>query len=321
MDTSIGCPSAAVINSMGFCIFFRPDCFLNSFKTRQSLIFAIEVMNTYRFCKVLVLLVALVSILSGCSEYNKVLKSTDINYKYTKAKEYYDSTYYYKSLPILEELIGLTRGTQLAEDVYFLYARSHFGVKDYYLANYYLRTFTKTFSNSTRAEECLFLAAECSYELSPSYSLDQTDTRNAIDEYQLFLDKYPNSHLKDSANHQIERLSLKLERKAYENASQFAKTLKYKAATSALKDFIREYPGSMYREEAMYLIVKCQYMLAEGSVEEKKLERMRAVAENYRTFAAAFPSSKYLGTVETYFRRSEKQVEKLSSTTSEQPKK
>jgi outer membrane protein assembly factor BamD len=278
-------------------------------------------MNMKRLFYIIVLSLTVVWILPGCSEFNKVLKSTDINYKYTKAKEYYDSSYFYKSLPILEELIGLTRGTQLAEDVYFMYAKSHYGVKDYYLANYYLKTFTKTFTNSPKAEECLFLAAECSYELSPTYSLDQTDTRNALDEYQIFLDKYPNSHLKDSANHQMERLSLKLERKAYENAYQFAKTLKYKAATAALKDFVKDYPGSIYREEAMYLIVKCQYMLADGSVEEKKLERMRAVAENYRTFAAAFPESKYLGDAESYFRKSEKQVEKLSSTASEQSKK
>lgn len=258
-------------------------------------------------------------LVAGCSEYNKVLKSTDIEYKYTKALEYYHEESYYQALTILEELIGLTRGTQRAEEVYYYYAKSHFGVEDYYLANYYLKTFTKTFANSPKAEECLFLAAECSYQLSPSYSLDQTDTRNAIDEYQLFLDKYPYSNLKDSANHQIERLHMKLERKAYENARQFAKTLRYKAATSALKDFLKEYPASQYREEAMFLIVKCQYMLAEGSIEEKKLERMRAVGENYRTFAAAFPESDYLAEAESYFRKSERQIEKLSSISTSQP--
>jgi outer membrane protein assembly factor BamD len=278
-------------------------------------------MNGIRLFKTFLIAIVAAAILSGCSEYNKVLKSTDINYKFTKAKEYYDKEYYYKSLPILEELIGLTRGTQLAEEVYFLYAKSHYGVDDYYLANYYLKTFAKTFANSPRSEECLFLAAECSYKLSPSYALDQTDTRNALDEYQLFLDTYPHSHLKDSANHQMERLNMKLEKKAYENAYQFAKTLKYKAATSALTEFIKEYPGSIYREEALYLIVKCQYMLAEGSIEEKKLERMRAVAENYRTFATAFPESEFLSDAETYLKKSEKQVEKLSSTASEQSKK
>jgi len=48
---------------------------------------------------------------------------------------------------------------------------------------------------------------------------------------------------------------------------------------------------------------------------------MLAVAENYRTFAAAFPTSKFLGDAEDYFQKSEKQLEKLSSTSSEQSKK
>jgi outer membrane protein assembly factor BamD len=165
------------------------------------------------------------------------------------------------------------------------------------------------------------LAAECSYLLSPTFSLDQTDTKNAIDEYQLFLDKYPHSHLKDSANHQIDRLNKKLEIKSFENASQYAKTLKYKAAISALKDFLKEYPASEFREEALFLMVKCQFMLAEGSVEEKKLDRMRTVGEFYRTFAAAFPESKSLADAESYFKRSERQVEKLSSTSTAQPQK
>lgn len=258
-----------------------------------------------------ILILALV-LSSGCSEYNKVLKSTDIDYKYTKAVEYFNKEQYYRSLPLLEELIGLTRGTQLAEDVYYYYARSEYGAKDYYLANYYLKTFTKTFSNSPKAEECQFLAAECSFQLSPSSSLDQTDTKNAIDEYQLFLDKFPYSNLRDSANHQIQRLNEKLEQKDYEIAYQYAKTLRYKAAVFALKDFLKEYPDSKHKEEVMYLIVKCHYLYADGSVEEKKLERMRSTSESYLTFASAFPDSKWLKEAESYYEKSLKQVKNLT---------
>jgi len=174
----------------------------------------------------LILIVSVLA-LAGCSEYNKVLKSTDIEYKYTKAVEYYNNDECHKSLPILEELIGLTRGSSRAEDVYFYYANSHYCVKDYYLANYYFKSFAKTFTNSPRAETCQFNAARCSYELSPTYSLDQTDTRNSIDEFQLFLDKFPNSNLRDSANKMINLLNSKLEIKAFENAAIFEKTGKY----------------------------------------------------------------------------------------------
>jgi outer membrane protein assembly factor BamD len=95
-------------------------------------------------------------VLVSCSEYSKVLKSTDIEYKYSKAVEYHNSEEYFKALPILDELITLTRGTQRAEDVYYYYAKSHFGVKDYYLANYFFKNFAKVWSHSTGPKNVCF---------------------------------------------------------------------------------------------------------------------------------------------------------------------
>jgi len=259
------------------------------------------------------LFIVCILVLSSCSEYNKVLKSTDIEYKYTKAVEYYNNKEYHKSLPILEELIGLTRGSSRAEDVYYYYALSHYGVKDYYLANYYFKSFAKTFSNSPRAEECQFNAARCSFELSPTYSLDQTDTRNSIDEFQLFLDHFPNSNLRDSANKMIVLLNSKLETKAFENAKIFEKTGKYKAASQSLKQLLKDYPATVYKEEVLYLIVKSDYLFAEGSVEEKKLDRFRSTIESYITFANSFPESKKLKEAEGYYKSSQKQVEKMTT--------
>ncbi|MFM7730304.1 MAG: outer membrane protein assembly factor BamD [Flavobacteriales bacterium] len=267
-------------------------------------------MTTFR--RNLVLGFTLVALLASCSEYNKVLKSTDMDLKYNKAIEYYGEEDYYKSLTLLEELISLTRGTQRAEDVYYYYAKSHYAVRDYYLGNYYLKNFTKTFATSPRSEECLFLAAECSYQLSPNFTLDQTDTKLAIDQYQLFLDQYPGSHLKDSANHRIEDLHAKLERKDFENAKQFYKTIKYKAAISALAEFLKAYPISIYREEAHFLQLKSCYEYAMGSIEEKKLERFRVTCETYRTFAAAFPNSERLKEATSIFEKSQRQVEKYT---------
>ncbi len=269
-------------------------------------------MNKY-FLFITLLLTAL--LFSKCSDYNKVLKSTDVNYKYTKAKEYYDSSECYKAIPIFEELIGLTRGTQLAEDVYYYFSKSQYCVKDYYLSNYYFKSFTKTFPNSPRAEECQFLAAMCSFELSPNYSLDQTDTRNSIDEFQLFLDKFPDSNLSDSANAMVAFLNSKIEKKNYETATQYAKTQKYKAAVQSLNQFMKDYPDSRYREEAYYLIVQCNYEFAMGSIATRKMERLRATNESYLTFASIFPDSKWLKDAELYYRKSSNQIESLMNTT------
>jgi outer membrane protein assembly factor BamD len=254
-------------------------------------------------------------LIASCSEYNKVLKSTDTELKYTKAVEYFNKGEYYKSLPIFEELIGVTRGSQRAEDVQFYFARCQYGVQDYYLANYYLKTFAKSFPSSPRSEECLFLAAECSYNLSPGYTLDQTETRSAIDEYQLFLDQYPGSHLKDSASHRIETLSFKLEKKKFEIARQYATTMRYNAAVMALNDFLKEYPASKYREEAMYLIVKSRYEHAIGSIESKKMDRLRLVSESFHTFANSFPESEMLKDAESYQKKAVRELARASSET------
>lgn len=259
------------------------------------------------------LLTCLMLLVMGCSEYNKVLKSKDIELKYAKSVEYYNNGECFKSLALLEELIGLTRGTQRAEDVYYYYAQSQYCTKDYYLANYYLKSFAKTFSNSKRAEECQFQAAMCSYKLSPSYSLDQLDTRNAIDEFQLFLDTYPQSNLRDSANKMIGVLSAKIEKKDFEVARQYYKTMKYKAAVQALKLFSQEYPSSQYKEEAMFMIVISNFEYAMASIEGKKLERLMATNESYLTFAAAFPESKLLKEAEGYYMKSSNEIEKLKN--------
>ena len=235
-----------------------------------------------------------------------------MEYKYQRAVEYYTKGECFKALPLLEELIGLTRGTQRAEDVYYYFGKSQYCVKDYYLANYYFKTFSKTFSNSARAEECQFMAAYCSYMVSPNYTLDQSDTKLSIDEFQLFLDKFPNSALRDSANNMVETLNYKLELKDTDIARQYVKTMKYKAAVSALKDLLKNYPATKFKEEVLYLIIFSNFEYASGSVENKKLERFRATNESYITFASAFPESRWLKEAESYYVRSSKQIEKLT---------
>lgn len=276
-----------------------------------------EMINFAPFMKrpvyIIVMLAVGALLWSGCSEYNKALKSNDWKVKYDAAVKYYNAGDCYKALPLLEECIGLTRGTQVAEDVYYYYAKTHYCVKDYYLASYYLKNFAKTFSKSSRAEECFFLSAYCTYQISPQYSLDQSDTKKGIDELQLFLDTYPTSSLRDSANHMIATLNAKLEIKAFENARQYFTTERYKAAVNALGEFIKNYPSSKYKEEAYHLIVESYFRYAEGSIEEKKLERYRLVTESYITFATAFPDSKKLKDSEVFYEKSRKQIEKLTA--------
>ncbi len=249
---------------------------------------------------------------TSCTEYNKILKEKDLNKKYEAAVKYYNEGECHKAMPLLEELQGPTRGSAISEDVQYYFAMNQLCIKDYYMAGYFLKAFAKNYSRHPKAEECLFQSAYCSYQLSPDYTLDQTDTHNAIDDFQYFLDRYPNSTLKDTANVLISILNAKLERKDFENAKLYVKTERFKAASIALKQFITKYPSSQYREECQYLIVKSNYLLAMGSIDSKKLERFRGTIESYITFANSYPESIWLKEAQTFFDKSTKQVEKLT---------
>ena len=226
-----------------------------------------------------------------CSEYSKVLKSGDLERKLTFAHTALDSGNCFQALPLYDELMQLTRGSERAPDIHWDRALTHECVNDFYLSRYYFQSFAKTFPNDPRVEEAMFRAALCSYYLSPEASLDQTDTRTAIDELQLFMDRYPASMLRDSSQHMVDNLRHKLETKAFLNASLYHKTGNYKSATIAMEHAMEDFPGSPYQEELQFLILDSHFQYAEQSTARRKLERYNEAIQAFHTFATRFPES------------------------------
>ncbi len=64
---------------------------------------------------------------------------------------------------------------------------------NYSTAGYYFNRFSKNYPKSSKVEEADFLSALGYYKSAPRYSLDPTDINKALEAFQLFIDKYPNS--------------------------------------------------------------------------------------------------------------------------------
>ena len=251
--------------------------------------------------------------LTSCTGYNKALKSTDTEEKWEFASNALENNECIKALPLLEECVSLTRGTQRAEQVQFKFAEAHFCVRDFYLARYYYHTYAKTFPNSPLVEDVEFKGAVCSYNLSPNWSLDQTETRSAIQEFQLFMDKYPSSAHRDSAQTMIDQLRSKLERKSFESAAIYHKTGQYKSATIALRNALKDYPDSQYRERMHFLIIDSYYQYALLSTDRRKIERFNDATDAFHTFATRFPKSEYYSEAQNIYNHCVKSVETLES--------
>jgi len=247
--------------------------------------------------RILKLLFVALLLLTGisCSQYQKVLKSDDLEFKYEQATKYYEDGEYFKARSLYEELIGLYRGLGKAEEIYYYYAYCHYYLEDYVMAAFYLKNFIRTYPNSEHAEESMFTSAYCYYLNSPGPSLEQTSTLRAIDELQLFANRYPKSPRVAECNDLIDVLRDKLETKAYRNALLYFNLREYKASIVSFGNVIKDFPDTKYKEESLFYILKSNYLLAINSIESKKIERFKATIVAYNVFESYRPAVAELG--------------------------
>ncbi len=261
-----------------------------------------------KISRTITLIILSIFIFTSCSEYQKVLKSTDYKLKYEKANEYYQNKDYYRAQALYEELLSIYKGTDKAESIYYYYAYCYYNQKDYTLAAYHFNNFVSTYPNSEHAEECEFLGAYCYYLESPESDLDQTNTHKAIDALQLFINKYPKSTRVAEANDLIDKLVFKLETKSFNNAKLYFYLGEYKSAVISLKNSLKDFPDSQYREQLLFLILKSNFLLAKNSIESKKNERYQNTINEYYNLIDEYPNSKNIKEAEKIYNNSVKQI-------------
>jgi outer membrane protein assembly factor BamD len=247
------------------------------------------------------LFVLTLMLFASCSDFNKVLKSTDYEFKFKKAIEYYEAGEFVRSGTLLQELLTIYRGTSRADQIYYYYAKSMMGQRDYLMATQYFRTLLREVPTSSYSEEAQFMVGYAAYLQSPKVRLDQEVTVNAIDALQLYINLYPFNEKVDEAHRLIDELRDKLVEKSYLNARLYYDFENYKAAVVSLENALKDYPDSKYREELLYMLVKSKYLLAVNSVEDKKELRLSSALDEYFAFADEFPESKYKREVDRYY--------------------
>lgn len=242
-----------------------------------------------------ILLIALtITVLASCSGVEKVVKSTDFDSKYDIAMKYYNENSYTKAIQIFENLILYYRGREHAEDIAWYYAQSLLKEDDYYSAAYQFNNFARHYPYSDRAEDARFESAYCKYLDSPSYTLDQTLTKEAIAEFEAFAERYPHSTHIPEVNEYLDEMREKLMLKDYDIAYNYYHIEAYHAAYLSLQHFLSYYPESSKREEAMFYTLRAGYEYAMNSREDKMRERLQQVINDFDRFNTSFKDSKYI---------------------------
>lgn len=259
-------------------------------------------------------LIILPVIFASCSEYNKVLKSTDYEKKFEYAKKYFEEKKYARAYTLLEDVVAIFKGTDKAEESLYLLARSYFLSKDYLTSGQYFTTYYNNYPKGEYTELARYYAGYGYYLDSPDPRLDQTGTYKAIDELQMFLEYFPHSDKAEEVQKMLFELQEKLVEKEllsvrmYYNLGNYMGN-NYESAVITAQNAIREYPYSKYREELAMLILRSKYEEARQSVEEKKPERFRDVVDEYYSYKNDYPDGKYNKEADRIFKDANKYIQ------------
>ena len=253
----------------------------------------------------------IIALFASCSEYQKAMKSEDVAVKLAAATHKYEEGKYNKAIRLFEQIASAYRGKPEAENMFYMFAQSYYKTKQYYLAGYQFESFAALYPKSKNVEEASFLGAKSYSELSPTYSLDQSDTDKAISKMQDFINKYPNSQHLAEANAVTKVLQQKLEKKAFEIAKQYNTISDFKAANKAFDNFLADFPGTIYKEKALYYKLDSNYNLAINSIPSKMQERLIDAKAAYNSLMKYKADTEYKNTADEMLARIEKDLQQF----------
>ena len=241
--------------------------------------------------KYVVIAWASLALLSCKGQHGAAMKSADKNFILETANQYYAKKKWSKAIALYDRLPNLVAGTEDAPEVLFKSAYANYYDKNYKLAGHQFRNFSTAFSQDARREEAEYMSAICYYQDSADYNLDQGSTEDAINSLQDFLNNFPNSERTKDINEKIEKLTFKLEYKAYEQARNYFKIADYRAAVVAFENVLEDYPSTKLKPQIFDYIMKSRYELGMHSIYDLKKERLESAIAFSKEYEKTFPDS------------------------------
>ena len=254
----------------------------------------------------------------SCTDYNQVVKTQDYEYKYEAAKQYYAEGQYNRAALLIQDVLSVLKGTDQGEESLYLSGMCNMKAHAYEAASTIFRKYYQTYPRGKYVEEARYNCGLSLYNITPEPKLDQTETFQAVTEFQNFIENFPASRLRPQAQDMIFKLQDKLVEKEYLSAKLYydlgtyignGTNGNYGACIVTAENAIKDYPYTSRREDFAILILRAKFQLAHFSVENKKEERYHNAIDEYYGFVTEYPESKYIKEANLLFKKAQKYVQ------------
>lgn len=247
---------------------------------------------------------AVAMLLCGCAtEFNKVYKSSDSDYRYEYAKQCFAEGKYSQAATLLLDLVTMKKGSDDAQESLYMLAMAQYMSMDFESASQTFKRYYQTYPKGYYAESAYFYVGQSLYESAPEPRLDQTPTIGAMNAYQQFIDMFSDSKRRELAQSRLYELQDKLIMKEllsaqlYYNLGGYFGNINsndesnYEACIITAQNALKQYPYSPLREDFALLVMKSKFELAENSAEQKRADRYREAEDECYGFINEYPDS------------------------------
>jgi len=227
--------------------------------------------------KKILLLFFITVIFFGCSSsLDTVNFSAEEKLNY--AMKLYEEEDYETAVNEFQAIVLQYPGNPVVDDAQFYLGMTRFNRGEYILAAYEFSKLVTSMPASEYVSQGQYMLAECYYQLSPHYSLDQKYTRKAIEEFQAFIDFFPSNEKVPEAERKIDELNEKLAYKTYESARIYEKLEYYTAAINYYDNVLEVYHDTRFAPLAMYNKIK---LLLDRNRNDEALTEMNKFIQRY----------------------------------------
>ncbi|MCA9733695.1 MAG: outer membrane protein assembly factor BamD [Deferribacteres bacterium] len=215
----------------------------------------------YRFIKITVLLVVMLAI-NACGG-SKDLKKMTVRQRLDYARKLYDDGKYFEAKNQFQILILNNPGSRIIDEAQFYYADSFFELKEYLTAAAEYERLINRYPNSEYLDDASYKLGFAYFKMSPKPQLDQKYTYQAIDQFQQFMDEFPDSDLVKDVTKKLQECRTKLAQKEFETGVLYRKTNHFTAAIISFDDVLKRFYDTKYAEPSLYWKAYSHYEIGE----------------------------------------------------------
>jgi len=245
---------------------------------------------------------ALVLGVLGCASQGRLNYVTPQE-AYERGMAEYERGRYDRAAQYFQGVFDFGRAVAVAADAQLMLARSYRGNREYIRAASEYSRFSDLYRTDPRRAEADFERAMTYFEQSPQFELDQTPTERAIDEFNLYMQRYPRHDSVDAATNYVGVLREKLAYKRYFNAQQYERRGLFEAAGLTYELVFDQYPETPLADDALLGALRSYISFSDQSIVQRQAERLQRALDHYERLTQIFPDSELLGAAEELYQR------------------